>query len=148
MEKNKEKRLNQSKTFLCYCLIAMIMKCVLMCEDNSFRNEHGCEGIREKFPEYEVVSTYSGEDSIDQVASRLEDLKLVLTDGQLAGDMKGWDLAKELRTLGYKGPIVYIGASVIPGNVEEGLFTASYLKQLGGIIDLKRTFASIAEQHL
>lgn len=124
------------------------MKYVLFCEDDPTYNKPGCEGISEKFPEYEVISTYSGEDSIDRVASCLDDLKLVLTDGQLAGDMKGWDLARELRKMGYKGPIVYIGISAVPDDIEPKLFTVFSEKRLGTPRDLKENFAFIAQQYL
>ena len=111
-------------------------------------NKPGCEGISEKFPEHKVISTFSGEDSIEEIAACLDDLELVLTDGQLSGKMKGWNLAEELRKMGYKGHIVYIGASSIPDGVDPDLFTGFFPKRVGTFRDLKKDFASIAQYYL
>ena len=124
------------------------MKYVLFCEDNPICNKYGCKGISEKFPEHEVISTCAGENSLERVASCIDDLKLVLTDGQLAGDMKGWDLARKLRAMGYKGPIVYIGLSPVPEDIKPDLFNGFSSKKLGTSRDLKEDFAFIAQQYL
>lgn len=124
------------------------MKYILFCEDDYYYSQAGYMGLSDKFPDYTVISSYSGEQSIKRIASHLNDLELVLTDGQLAGKMTGWDLAKELRNKGYEGPIVYTGLTALPDDIDENLFTGHSPKKLETPKELRETYASIAEYYL
>jgi len=70
-------------------------------------------GLRRDFPRHEVEVCERVPDAIERVKSRISNLEIVCTDGSIC-EHNGWQLAQQLKDLGYKGPILYTGITDIP----------------------------------
>jgi len=134
------------KTFLWYELFFFLMNKILYCEDMPVYAEMRCTILKELLPAFELILTDSAEQGIEQIAQSIPDVKFVITDGQLLGPMKGWDLAEKLRTVGYTGPIIYHGDSRVPAD-KQGLFTELFFKGLATYSDLKEEFSDLFRRY-
>lgn len=68
--------------------------------------------FKENFPGYRICLRKGKRIPIEQLISSvggIEKIALVCTDGTLIETYKGWELVRELRNSGYKGPAIYTG---------------------------------------
>ena len=98
-------------------------KIIIYFEDEEDFREVARIDLEEKLPNYRIITQEGGHKygnaagCINEVFKQIENLRLiamVCTDGNLAGDVAGWDIVEELRHRGYDGPALYIGGTLLP----------------------------------
>ncbi|MBN1637797.1 MAG: hypothetical protein JW866_02435 [Ignavibacteriales bacterium] len=98
------------------------IKIILYVEDNFGMRKRAITELNNAFPGYKIIGAKSHPEAIDKIGHCIKDLFLVCTDGELERIMVnkspqrtfGWDLIKDLKGRGYKGPVIYTGAARIP----------------------------------
>ncbi len=93
---------------------------ILYVEDDEDANKSFSCVLTESFPEQEVDSATTFDDGLKKFDP--ENTFLVYVDGGLDGKHTGPELARELRSRGYTGPIVYVGFSDVRPE-DRGLFS-------------------------
>ena len=98
-----------------------------------------------RMAQHTVVSYTEGE--IALVSLKTEVFDLILMDVELAGEMNGLDLVRELRTGGLKTPIIAVTAYAMLGDREKCIEAGcnEYLPKPLPITDLIKAFAKYAE---
>jgi DNA-binding NtrC family response regulator len=86
---------------------------ILYCEDDRSVRVAVAKRLRRIFPNHVIKTAIDIQDALKE-SEPLQQLELVVTDGNLWYEDSGWDLAKQLRERGYAGPIVYYGGAEIP----------------------------------
>ena len=104
----------------------MNIRDILYCEDDRCIRDAVASTLRDNFASYGLILADDIESATRKVPS-IEQLALVITDGNLQLDDTGWDLAEQLRKNGYTGPVVYLGAANIPED-KRGLFNSILTK--------------------
>lgn len=97
------------------------MKKILYCEDHKLINETVSAILEKKLPDYTLISTFSLKDALEK-AELFDSFALVITDGKLGtSDCKdfGWNLVKQLKEKGYKGPAIYVGLTPLFGEIKD-----------------------------
>ncbi|MEK6927153.1 MAG: hypothetical protein AABX11_01855 [Nanoarchaeota archaeon] len=94
------------------------------------------------FSNYNIIANCGEENCIDNIlvsSGGLEKIAVVITDGNLGGGRWGWDIAEELRHKGYRNPIVYYGATILPTE-KECLFDHKSAKSVDLLLELLRRY--------
>ncbi len=92
------------------------------------------EGFLEiAFPTHRILAYEQVPEALEEIAENVDKLAIVCTDGSISGH-SGWELARELKELGYPGPILYTGLSEVPSEAR-GLFNDNVEKSGRGLID-------------
>lgn len=76
------------------------------------------EELTKEFPDYQVLVSPSSTRFFAEIKSKsinVNDISIICTDGDLVDD-KGWNIVEQLKEMGYKGPAIYTGFSLIPRN--------------------------------
>ena len=104
-----------------------------------------CEGavkdLTKAFPEYKVIGDEGHEGCVGKVIKKIggiEMIAIVCTDGALFGNVKGWDIVKELQSRGYSGPAIYTGSSDLPENEKKLYVDRSDQKTGKSLVDSVR----------
>ena len=96
-------------------------KTILYVEDSRSMQVTARIQLKNAFPDYDFVSSDEGPDVSSRVECgeiKLEEIALVCTDGKLANESKGWDVARFLRARGYSGPMLYTSDTKMPVDKE------------------------------
>jgi hypothetical protein len=136
-----------SENFLLRERIPESMNTILYCEDDSISLEMGLKAIHEILPQHRLIEASSVDEALYKITNSISSLKCVITDGFLLGAECGWDLAKLLRNINYKGPIIYYGNAQIPAG-KESLFTERFWKGSKSYNERKDDFSYIFSHYL
>ncbi|MEK6912667.1 MAG: hypothetical protein AABX26_01785 [Nanoarchaeota archaeon] len=77
--------------------------------------------LERAFPGYHIVLSVGRQDTFSKIESgkiKLEEIALVCTDGRLAEGSKGWEVAEDLVSRGFTGPLLYTSETKIPNGKE------------------------------
>ena len=104
-------------------------------------------GFKENNIKEEIITFHDAEAAVEKLSSLIKNVKLIMTDGILSGQMKGWDLAEKIKSIGYNGPIIYTGASSIPID-KQSLFSETFPKEMRTSRDAREDLSEIIKKYL
>ncbi len=105
---------------------------ILYVEDSGIVREDARRDLHSGLPSYFFLPAADASEAIRLVLDKLEQLAIVCTDGHLSAGT-GIALARNLRCMGYSGPIIYTGHGGIPTGYER-FFVAHAQKSGAGLV--------------